>query len=459
MPAKANHSPKAAAVQVPSLVGDEWEQTVVPRLPAGLAAQARALGAFQRVRGVDSPSDLLRALLAFALCAPSGRQLGAWALLVGLADISEAAWRKRLGKSRRWLGWLLGELLAVPPASANLVPPEIRRILVVDGTTLAQHGAADDEWRLHASYDLLAGRWVQVAVTDHHSGEHLGHHAIQAGDLVVADRNYCSLANLARARRADAHLLVRYKLGACPPKTDQHQGLDVVAWLRAAGEGIQEMLAWCWCEGVGYPVRLVACALPQEQADIAKRKLRTLGKAKGYTPSAEALFLAGWVVLLTSMITPAITAAELLRLYRARWQIEVVFKRFKQCLAGHQIRARTEAAAQATIYAILVAWAFQEDEAAHAQACLLTLLAPTPALPIGATGTLSTWTLTALCLETLRGVVRGAWSLARWQACLPRLARFLVTSPRRRRHQASDLRAWLPDLLDRLAAAPRPTAA
>ena len=117
-------------------LGDEWAMEVVPRLPANIEQQARALGALQRKRGLRNATDLLRALLSYALCTPSFRQLGAWAVLVELADLSEAAWRKRLRCAHLWLGWLVGELLAPPPptGSTGIVDHarHARRILLVD---------------------------------------------------------------------------------------------------------------------------------------------------------------------------------------------------------------------------------------------------------------------------------------------------------------------------------------
>jgi hypothetical protein len=52
-----HHTDRVVERQLESVVGDTWMTEVVPRLPAALAVPARVLNAFQRVRGVATPTD------------------------------------------------------------------------------------------------------------------------------------------------------------------------------------------------------------------------------------------------------------------------------------------------------------------------------------------------------------------------------------------------------------------
>ena len=147
------------------LVGDTWGTEVVHG-PADLARRPMPSRP-QRVRGIATPRPPAGAL-GLRLGLLSTRRLGAWAVLCGLADISEAAWRKRLRRSNPWLLWLLGELIA-PPRRRAACPPA-GRLLLVDASCLHQPGGTGDDWRLHLAYDFIAGRMAQVHVTDASAG-------------------------------------------------------------------------------------------------------------------------------------------------------------------------------------------------------------------------------------------------------------------------------------------------
>jgi len=108
----------------------------------------------------------------------------------------------------------------------------------------------------------------------------------------------------------------------------------------------------------------------------------------------------------------------------------------KQLLRLNQIRSKHPTSVEATVRALLIAWALHEDTST----LLRTLLSAStpPEMTV-----LSSWLLSGLGLDTLRQQVQGSWSEARLQACLPRLRRFLCSRPRHRVHQETTMRAWL----------------
>src|SRR5439155_2047642 len=57
--------------------------------------------------------------------------------------------------------------------------------------------------------------------------------------------------------------------------------------------------------------------------------------------------------------------------------------------------------------------------------------------------TVSSWSVTALCGQTLRLLVQGSWTFARLRSCLPYLHRFLCSRRRHRDHQECTIRGKL----------------
>jgi hypothetical protein len=366
----------------------------------------------------------------------STRRLGAWAVLVGLADISEAAWRKRRRVRNDWLRWLLGELRAPPGAPALPGPRPAGRLVLVDASTLGQPGGTGDDGRLHLAYDCTVGRMSQVRVTDRHGGEPLAQDTWQAGDVIVADRGDGSRRSVATAVRQQADVVVRIHPATFPLDTEAAQPCNVLRWLRHRGSPERDGHGWCRWEGRRYAVRLVAAKLDPAAPRRARRRTRRTAHQAGRTITAPPLAVAGWLWLITTLEAGIWSATDGLYGYRARWQGELGCKKMKQLLRLHQMRSTHRTSVEATVRAWLVAWALHAGPTTQ----LRTLLSATtpPAVAVVSSGLLS-----GLELDTMRQQVQGTWSEARVQACLPCLCRFLCRRPRRRGHQESAVPAWL----------------
>jgi hypothetical protein len=159
---------------------------------------------------------------------------------------------------------------------------------------------------------------------------------IHAGELLIADKAFVKLQALREIQQAGGYFLLPWPrsvgLYQTPP-AGAPQALDLAAVLRASTSAVFERPA----VQLGAPaeatvVRLVAFRLSEASASRARAGLREAQRKQGRTPSAAALELAGWLILLTNVTAEKLPATAVSHLYRVRWQIELVFKQCKSVL-------------------------------------------------------------------------------------------------------------------------------
>jgi hypothetical protein len=436
-----------------------WNEVVSTRLPAHLEAQARQLKAWSRQRGLRCVSDLLRALLVYACCQYSFRELGMWAVLKGLGALSERAWRKRLDRARPWIAWLLTELLGVHQTPTWL-PKGMGRVLLIDATRFKTPAGTGDDVRLHQSYDLRAGRMAQVQLTDRHQAESLSHFELRAGDLVVTDAGYPVGSSVELTQQSQSVLLQRTAASQLHLEDEQGHTINVKERIKhLPANRLKEVEGWVCLpkSGERARVRVLCYRLPKEQAKKAReRKAAKLRKKHGPKYNQELVWWAGWVILVTTTNPAEWSGKELVALYRARWQIELFFKRLKQCLRLHQLRLEDWERVSCVLQLTLIGWWLQEEEAQWMREILTSVLLPL-ADDLGEVDepqeslaqqekeewVLSSWTLAHFCCEQVRTMLRGAWSRRRIQECQQALRRYVRSRKRKRGHRETEQRAWV----------------
>lgn len=417
-------------------VVEHWSQ-IEQVLPRDLAESTRRSGALRRRRLITEPLLLLRLALLYAL-GFSLRLVGVWGVLQDWVAMSDVAILKRLRRCAPWLGVLLGQML-----QAQRIRLPVRtgiRLRLVDATTVQEPGSQGADWRVHLSLDLGCGCITDVAVTDAHGDESLARFAGDADAIWLADRGYAFVRSLGPHLAHNDQVVVRCNWQNLPWQRADGQRLDVIAWLHAACASATPPTCEttvCLPTPQGrFQVRLVAGRLPQEAADRARQRARTAAQKKGRIVSADTLYACGFTLLLTNLPVAEWSAAQVPDLYRLRWQVEVLFHRWKGLLTFADLRAHDSQLVQTCLLGKLLLVVLCE-------ALTGTVMTQAPDWFTTCERPVSPWRLTALAYQQVRQVVQGALTWASVLAHLPQLQRFLCDTPRRRRQQLATARAWL----------------
>ena len=317
-----------------------------------LDASARAHRALLRRRAVRTGADLLHLSLLYGPGALSLRSVASHAGLTGLANLCDVSLLERLCNANDFLEDVLRHLLAArlgTPAAGEM------RLSLVDGSTVSAPGSKGTDWRLHARYEPARGAFTDLVVTPASTAEALCRVVVRPGDVLLCDRGYARMRNFTFAQDHAADFITRIGWRSLKLFDPAGQAFDLVAALPASGEPVVEHQIRIGKGRTAVQARLILARKPGCATTRQQRKVLRRASRRGNTPDARTLQAAGFMMLVTSLPAKRASAAQVLALYRMRWQIELAFKRLKSLGQFAELRASNPKLARSWLLSHLIA--------------------------------------------------------------------------------------------------------
>jgi hypothetical protein len=337
-----------------NLLEEEWE-FLTDLLPKDWRDQARSTGALRRVRGVVSADCLLQLILMHTATGLSLRQTAVRAREQFIADISDVALLKRLRSSEVWLRTLTAQMTDIGDVAIVQRLSRRRRIRAVDATTVEEQGGAGTDWRIHYTLCLPDLSCDFFELTDEHGGETYRRIPVKRGDLLLADRGYSNAAGVRAVRAAGGDVLVRWNSFSFPLETEDEKDFKALKELsKLPKRSPREWTVSFIHEAKPYTGRLCAIRKNAVATARAQEKMRRQARKKKKQVNDEALKLAEFVLVFTTVSRNDLNTREVLELYRVRWQIELRFKHLKSLLGLGCLPKYDEASCRAWIQAKLL---------------------------------------------------------------------------------------------------------
>jgi hypothetical protein len=247
----------------------------------------------------------------------------------------------------------VSEVVAATPVAI----PILRRftaVILQDSSTITLPAVLSDIWRgcggnagqgtaalkiqvqLDISNGTLYGPLLQDGRAQDHSSP-LQTTPLPPRALRMSDLGYFKLDVLQDIHRQGAFFLSRLQAQTVVFDQDGNR-LDLVKVLQQHTASQLDMIIHI---GVAHrlPVRLLALRVPQDVANERRRRLNAEARHKGQTVSKARLALADWTIYVTNAPSELLSLPEALAMARVRWQIELLFKLWKQ--HGHVDESRS----------------------------------------------------------------------------------------------------------------------
>lgn len=335
---------------------------------------AAATGTLKGLRKDKAAENYIRTLLLHVGSGYSMRETVTRAKLAELADLSDVGFLHRLKKSKEWLRRLCLELfeergvaLGLERAGGDF------QVRLFDATNVKEPGKTGSLWRIHYSVcvpSLTCDFFKLTATKGGGTGESFFQFSIRKGDFVIADRGYCTAAGIHHVRSKNAHVMVRVNTSALPlltpagepfPLLESVMPIDKPGFVRSWPVLVPSK------SGATAEGRLCVLRKTEEAIKMAHKKLRRQAQKKQTSLQPKTLEFAKFVIVFTTFPEGSFTEHSVLEWYRIRWQVELVFKRFKTIAQMGHLPKHSDESSKAWLYGKLFVALLTEKLIAHAE--------------------------------------------------------------------------------------------
>jgi hypothetical protein len=229
------------------------------------------------------------------------------------------------------------------------------KMRLFDATTVKEPGKTGSLWRIHYSVQMpsLSCDFFKLTRTEGPgTGESFRQFSINEGDYIIADRGYCHPGGIDHVFRQNAYVSVRLNPSSVRLLSLEKQPFDLLEKLQALQ---RPGIIHSWNLNIsGQENTLVAgriCAIRKtnEAITIAHQKLERRASKHGEKLQPQTLEYAKFVIVF-STFPDSFSDADILEWYRLRWQVELVFKRFKSIAGLGHLPKHDQESSKAWLY-------------------------------------------------------------------------------------------------------------
>jgi hypothetical protein len=316
-----------------------------------LASESYVIKGLRKDKAAES---YIRTLLMHIACGYSMRETVTRAKLAGLADISDVALLGRLRKAKDWLHSLcvaLFEEQGIALRAESNFP-----VRLFDATNVKEPGKTGSLWRIHYSVQLpsLTCDFFKLTATKGKgTGESFFQYSIKKGDYIIADRGYSTASGIHHVVSKKAYVMVRVNTQALPMLNLKLQHFPLLKNVQSVKEA-GTIRSWKVLipDRKGEYVKGRVCVIRKsnEAIKLAQEKINREAQKKRRSVKPETLEYAKYVIVFTNFSEASFSDVEVLDWYRTRWQVELVFKRFKSIAQLGHLPKHSDDSSKAWLY-------------------------------------------------------------------------------------------------------------